>query len=391
MSAEVDEVEKSSQEENGTWVPGPQSELPPRYWPITARTLAGLSARFCGPIRRYRIGVQIEKKSKLARHHFELLVLRRASRILPPQHNHTMFRTRLRIPRVSLPRQRPAAAVFRRSLHDVPTVGYSGAEGIPGLLSPDGFDLAYTQYMQFVTEKLNSLIADTDLERMETRHIISRTAREPSQAPIFNYASMAFNNHFFFKNLKPKEDPRPDGSDAPNPIPEKLKAALELSFSSMETLRLEMTLTANAMFGPGFVWLVKLRKSDQYRILTTYLAGSPFPDAHWRRQGVDTNTVSGPSSSEQDNVAQQFFGRSQLGAGAANGSMWAKNQAPGGIDVTPILCLNTWEHVWLRDYGIGAGGYGGKRLYVDNWWQCINWENVMEAAQLRDRNLYASK
>ncbi|KAK9421929.1 putative 37S ribosomal protein [Seiridium unicorne] len=305
----------------------------------------------------------------------------------------TMFKPRLRIPRVSLPRQRPAP-LFRRDLHQVPYLHIPGSpatEGIAGLLSEDGFNLAYTQYMQFAIEKLNALTAGTDLEQMPTRNIISKTAREPSQAPIFNYASMVHNTHFFFENLKPREEPKEelqaDATDPPNPIPEKLKVALEGSFSSMETLRLEMSAIANAMFGPGFVWLVKIRKLNEYRILTTYLAGSPYTDAHWRRQPFDTNTIEGPTSAEKTGYASEFFGRSALGAGADNGSQWAKNNAPGGIDVTPVLCLNTWEHVWLRDYGIGVGGYGGKRLYIENWWNCINWEAVMEHAQLKDRDL----
>jgi superoxide dismutase, Fe-Mn family len=224
---------------------------------------------------------------------------------------------------------------------------------------------------------------------MPTRQIISKTAREPSQAPIFNYASMVHNTHFFFENLKPREQPQEDSLDmeVPNPIPEKLKTALEASFSSMETLRLEMSAVANSMFGPGFVWLVKIRKLNEFRILTTYLAGSPYPDAHWRRQPIDTNTIEGPASTERTGFASQFFQRTGLGAGADNGSQWAKNLAPGGIDVTPVLCLNTWEHVWLRDYGIGAGGFGGKRQFIENWWECINWETVMEHAQLRDREL----
>lgn len=72
-----------------------------------------------------------------------------------------MFKPRLRIPRVSLPKQRQAP-VFRRYLHEVPHLHIQGSpttEGITGLLSADGFNLAYTQYMQFAIEKLNNLTA----------------------------------------------------------------------------------------------------------------------------------------------------------------------------------------------------------------------------------------
>lgn len=304
-----------------------------------------------------------------------------------------MFKPRLRIPRVSLPTQRqaPVAAsrfLARRDLHTVPGLSIAGSpstEGIRGLLSEDGFNLAYTQYMQFATEKLNALTAGTELEQTPTRQIINRTAREPSQAPIFNYASMLHNNHFFFDTLKAREEPttqqREAGEEPQNPIPAQLKTSLEASFSSMETLRLEMSAIANSMFGPGFVWLVKVRKAESYRILTTYLAGSPYSDAHWRRQPIDANTIEGPSSSEKSGLAAEYLDRSGLGAGTStSGSQWNKNLAPGGIDVTPILCLNTWEHVWLRDYGIGAGGFGGKRAFVDNWWHCIDWEKVTNLA-----------
>ena len=55
------------------------------------------------------------------------------------------------------------------------------------------------------------------------------TAREPNQAPIFNYASMAHNNHFFFQGISPTGTPMPDA----------LRNELEASFSSIETLRRE--------------------------------------------------------------------------------------------------------------------------------------------------------
>jgi superoxide dismutase, Fe-Mn family len=184
---------------------------------------------------------------------------------------------------------------------------------------------------------------------------------------------MAHNNHFFFRHLNDKEEPVE--------MPSELRKQLEKNFSSIETLRREMILTASAMFGPGFVWLVKNNQSAQYRILTTYLAGSPYSEAHWRRQGVDMSTAAGPTSSEDRGLTQEHIARSQLGAGADNGNKWGA-VAPGGIDVIPLLCVNTWEHVWLRDYGFGAGGVGGKRMYLENWWNSINWNVVAHSAQI---------
>jgi Fe-Mn family superoxide dismutase len=215
----------------------------------------------------------------------------------------------------------------------------------------------------------------TEYEQKDIKNILLATAREPTQAPIFNHASMAHNNHFFFKNLSPR----------PVAMPSSFKKALEDSFSSVETLRREFVVMAAAMFGPGFVWLVRTQGPSAgaghphgYRLLTTYLAGSPYPGAHWRRQGVDMNAVGGASPEAQDAAGRWLAHQQAVGRGTAE---W-KRTAPGGVDVVPLLCLNTWEHVWLRDYGLGAGGYGGKRAFVEAWWEAVDWEAVGEAASV---------
>lgn len=44
---------------------------------------------------------------------------------------------------------------------------------------------------------------------------------------------------------------------------------------------------------------------------------------------------------------------------------------PGAVSVTPVLCVSTWEHVYLHDYGVG-----GKQEYLKRWWDAINWGEV---------------
>ncbi|KAI1640469.1 Manganese/iron superoxide dismutase [Biscogniauxia mediterranea] len=295
-----------------------------------------------------------------------------------------MFRPRLRIPRVGSLLRRPATP-FRRGIHYVPPLEHIDPEqGVPGLLTPDGFDFAWTQYMNLMIQKLNTMVAGTDYEQQDTLTIIKSSAREPSQAAVFNYASMAHNNHLFFQGLKGAitfEEQAAQGVNADEPyeekIPMKLRKLLESNFSSIETLRREFTATAMGMFGPGFVWLVKNAQTSNYRILATYLAGTPYTAGHWRRQPVDMNShgASGPTISD-------WLDRTATGAGADNGSMF-QSEAPGGTDVVPLLCLNTWEHVWLRDYGIHVSGIEGKKIFVESWWECINWDRVERLANIQ--------
>ena len=117
------------------------------------------------------------------------------------------------------------------------------------------------------------------------------------------------------------------------------------------------------MFGPGFVWLGKnLEREGLLHIYCTYIAGSPYPAAYSRRQGVDMATQSPDAP-----LGNQFAGA--MGAHSQN----QKHLAPGAVDVQPILCVNTWEHAWMMDYGIG-----GKAEYLERWWNRINWDHVSE-------------
>jgi superoxide dismutase, Fe-Mn family len=223
---------------------------------------------------------------------------------------------------------------------------------------------------------------------------------------------MAHNNHFFFKQLvnleslyQRKVEAQSAGQTAAeeaqgedenivaeaadtNPpaqvelesseerMPPNLKNELEAHFSSVETLRREFYTTAMGMFGPGFVWLVRNAVSRDLRIVNTYLAGSPYTAAHWRRQGVDFNTNSGNRA-----TVQGLWERTATGAGNTGGRF--NPQAPGGTDVIPLLCLNTWEHVWLTDYGIK-----GKSQYIQQWWESIDWDRVESLASLKQRDSF---
>ncbi|PWY78498.1 manganese and iron superoxide dismutase [Aspergillus sclerotioniger CBS 115572] len=255
--------------------------------------------------------------------------------------------------------QKPVSALPRfqvRSLHRVPQLSndqYFKNNGVPELLSPEAFDFSWTQYQGLLIDKLNLMTQDTVDADAKPGELLVKYSRRPEMASVFNYASMAHNNHFFFNCLSP----------APTQIPEPFAKDIVDTCSSIESLKLDFLATANAMFGPGFVWLAKnLEREGLMHIFCTYNAGSPYPAAHARRQPVDmaTHSLDAP-------LGNQFAGA--MGAHAAN----QKNMAPGALDVQPILCVNTWEHVWMMDYGIG-----GKAEYLERWWDRINWEVVFD-------------
>nr|POE63263.1 putative 37s ribosomal protein s26b, mitochondrial [Quercus suber] len=261
----------------------------------------------------------------------------------------------------------------QRSLHGVPPLGFDkqfAEHGIPGLLSADAFRMAWTQYQGMIIAKLNELTAGEPMENQSPKSLAIQFARDPMAASLFNHASMAYNNHFFFSGL----------STLPMQLSDSrislLQPSLEQTFGSIETLRTTFLETAAAMFGPGFVWLVYCPKAPQpslqkgsWRILTTYLAGSPFPEAGYRQQGIDMSTQNANSyqsylSAQPTNTAGAFGSYSKIGREESR-------QPPGGTSLIPVLCVNTWEHVYIRDYGVE-----GKRQYLKDWWDAIDWESV---------------
>lgn len=225
-----------------------------------------------------------------------------------------------------------------------------------------------------MVQKLNELTAGEPYENSTTKDLALQFARDPMSASLFNHASMAHNNHFFFQTF----------STAPNPLHRNpsLEKSLISTFGSIDTLRTTMLDTAAAMFGPGFVWLVWARSLDApaggmrrgtWRILTTYLAGTPYAEAGYRQQGLDmANQNAGSYQSYMNSQPANTVGA--FGSFSQSGREQAK-LPPGGTNVQPVLCVNTWEHVWLRDYGIS-----GKRSYLADWWDSVDWASVEQVA-----------
>ncbi|EMC91439.1 hypothetical protein BAUCODRAFT_127339 [Baudoinia panamericana UAMH 10762] len=273
-----------------------------------------------------------------------------------------------------LPQRRSFQSTSRLT-HSVPALPYDDTfklHGIPGLLSPQAFQIAWTNYQALLVSKLNELTAGESYQDDKPKDLAIRFARDPMAAALFNHASMASNNHAFFLTMSPspmKLDRMPT-----------LHQSLTATFGSIETLRTTMLDTASAMFGPGFVWLVWARNLDPppgqtgrgaWRILTTYLAGSPYPEAGYRQQGLDTNTTNAEGYQTYQTTTRP------LGAFGAHSQSSHERASlpPGGTSVAPVLCVNTWEHVWLRDYGIS-----GKRSFLADWWEAIDWNAVQHIA-----------
>ena len=57
-----------------------------------------------------------------------------------------------------------------------------------------------------------------------------------------------------------------------------------------------------------------------------------------------------------------------MSAGSIGSFSRGLEMAPGGVNLELLMCVSTWEHAWLRDWGVA-----GKGEYLDAWWESIDW------------------
>lgn len=187
---------------------------------------------------------------------------------------------------------------------------------------------------------------------------------------------MAINNEFYFRGL----------TSSPQPPSEDLLKMIDNSFSSFESFSAQFEATANAMFGGGFVWLVQDQRTADMRILATYNSGSPYPLAHARQQAIDYSNAStapptGPrqykNAAERDQMTKVQNSSGFFGPSSREGRSNQGKDEIGylGYNSVPILCINTWQYAWLRDWG------WRKPEFIRMWWNFVDWERVYKLSR----------
>lgn len=128
-----------------------------------------------------------------------------------------------------------------------------------------------------------------------------------TSGPIFNNASQAWNHEFYFFGLSPDKHTIPSGS---------LSDAINSAFGSFESFKEDFEAQGAKLFGSGWVWLVK-DGDNHLRTITTSNAGNPMTEG-----------------------------------------------------LTPLLCIDVWEHAYYLDYQ-------NRRVeYLHKIWELVDWEII---------------
>ncbi|CAI1521628.1 hypothetical protein SEUBUCD646_0J02920 [Saccharomyces eubayanus] len=253
--------------------------------------------------------------------------------------------------------------VIKRGIHTVPRLPNTKAllqKGVPKVLSSSGFKVAWTDYQQYLCDKLTLATAGQSLESYHPFHILLKTAGNPLQSNIFNLASSVHNNHLFMENILPSitesDSDSPIGKTEPSRL---FLSRIQDSFngSDWDVVKEEMIhRSENEVLGQGWLFLVENSEKKLF-ILTCQNNGTPyyFP----RNQTFDLNSaISIDEFGTLKQMKEMIENSTKLNGKVQDWTM-------------PLICVNLWDHAYLHDYGVG-----NRSEYVKNVLDNLNWSVV---------------
>lgn len=296
-------------------------------------------------------------------------------------------------------------AGLRRALHNVAELqNVDVSQGIPGLYSAKGLATAWTDVQTHAVSELNSAIqasnsegGNAELENLSVINLVALSKAFPQfDSRIAYYAGQVYSNEFQMAGLLseskgPNSFDRNGTQESRNAEVKRVEyedfrnAPIDIStiveYSSVASsidsegdnlfLRLihrqfesevsfrELFLTqASSTFSSGYTWLVFNNQDKKLYLMNTYGWGVPPLFSTRELQSI---------RSMKDSSAPV----SQTGS---NGNVGNANDR---LDcVVPLLNVSVWQHAYLHDYGVF-----GKRKYLENFWNCINWKHVEQRYQ----------
>ncbi len=126
--------------------------------------------------------------------------------------------------------------------HKLPELPFA-KESLAPHISKETLDYHYGKHHAVYVANLNKLIVGTEYEPLTLEQIVKK-----AMGGIFNNAAQNWNHTFYWNSISPKGGGEPKGD---------LLAAINKSFGSFAQFKEKFTAAAIALFGSGWVWLIK--------------------------------------------------------------------------------------------------------------------------------------
>lgn len=200
---------------------------------------------------------------------------------------------------------------------ELPALPYDFNELEP-TIDTQTMQIHYGKHHQGYTDKLNAAVEKGGLSGKSIEELLASLDSLPEEVKsgVRNNGGGYANHALFWQIMAPKGK---GGSPS-----EKLNSAIESAFGGLDKLKEEFNSAAAGRFGSGWAWLVK----------------------------DDSGKLSIGSTPNQDTPLM--------------------GKAIAGLDGTPILGLDVWEHAYYLKY------QNKRPEYVSAWWDVVNWEKVSE-------------
>ncbi len=197
----------------------------------------------------------------------------------------------------------------------LPILPYS-LDALEPQISREALEVHYKKHHQNYVDTLNELIRGTSLEDKSLEEIMFLSFERKQK--IHNNACQVWNHTFFWNCLIPS------GHEPSKNLTE----VIEENFGTVEDLKNEFATAAKALFGSGWVWLVK-DKWGKLKVRSLGNAGNPLVD----------------------------------------------------LGEIPLLTCDVWEHAYYLDYK------NERAKFLENFWEIVNWEFVEDNLKKENRRM----
>lgn len=303
-----------------------------------------------------------------------------------------------------------------------------------GLYSNKTVEELWFKRGQELINGLNQLLEEHQILNppQDLNELITLTFNKPEFYGIYSYASLLHNLQFYLENLKPNDsgiikfcdefellkNPDLNTQISNQPKDEQLKNWIIDSFGSLSEFKTLLLNSAKGIKGDGIVWLVaqasrsdsNLNENNAYNqidsssslnyntlsIMNTYNAGivddsirsgqisklkeekiikiaSLKKKQEERKKIIQENGESEELSNIEDIEFQKHLELSSIPSDLILGSIEEAEFSTLYSDrkLLPVLAIDASMRNYLLDYGVF-----GKQQYLDNVWNCINWDVV---------------
>jgi Fe-Mn family superoxide dismutase len=116
-------------------------------------------------------------------------------------------------------------------------------DALAPVISKETLEYHYGKHHKAYVDKLNQLIAGTDLAGRTLEQLVMST-----EGAIFNNAAQVWNHTFYWNCLTPKKGGAPDGE---------IKKLIDKHFTSFDQFKDKFLEAATTQFGSGWAWLTQ--------------------------------------------------------------------------------------------------------------------------------------